>query len=59
MEPINFKATIHGLRIDREGEGKLTLTIPSSDLPKLIQCVTGLETVLNVSIEPEVNHASD
>lgn len=48
-----FRCTIHGMKIDKEGEGKLTLTVPASDLPGIVGTVTGLEKTLVVTVEEE------
>ena len=50
---IQFKASIHAVRIDYEGEAKIILAVPSSDL-KSVQELQGLtQRVLNVSITEE------
>lgn len=48
-----MKATIHRLVTDKDGECKLTLTIPRSDLPEALKLALLLEQVVEVTIEPE------
>lgn len=48
---IAFAASLYSTRMDREGETKLTLAIPSSELDKLISLRTLHEKLLEVTIE--------
>ena len=53
MEKLNFKATLHAIRIDKEGESKITLTIPTSDLIVAAKMASMTESVLDVSVDVE------
>lgn len=52
---MQLKATIHAIRIDREGETTLILKIPSSDLPKAHELQGMLEQVLDITVVQERN----
>ena len=52
-QSITFHATIHGVRVDKEGETRLTLTIPKSDLAGPVSALTALEKLLIVTIDEE------
>lgn len=51
MIPIVFPATIHLVRIDHEGEGRITFTVPASDLAPVLRSVAALKHVIKVTIE--------
>ena len=48
---ITFHASIHNIKIDHEGEAKLTLVIPSSELSESIRTVMNLNQLLKVTIQ--------
>lgn len=50
-KPIKFPAILYSVRIDREGESKVTLTIPQSDLDAIISLGHETEKLLQVSIK--------
>lgn len=45
-----FPATIHKVQVDREGESKLILTIPSDSLDKVLPLATLSGKLLSVEI---------
>lgn len=50
---INFKATLHAIRMDKESEFKVILTVPKSEHDSMTALTHGTEQVLDVSIEVE------
>lgn len=48
---INFKATLHAIRMDKESEFKVILTVPKSEHDSMTALTYGTEQVLDVSIE--------
>jgi hypothetical protein len=48
-----LKATLHGVRLDRDGKGRITLTVPSSDTISLLAIATMTNVVLDVEIKEE------
>jgi len=50
---IDFKGLIHLVKMDREGEYKITFTIPSSEREKMVFLQSATEEVLDISIEVE------
>lgn len=52
---IIFIASLHKVQIDREGEAKITLTVPLSDREQVLNLSMLTETALKVSVEEELN----
>lgn len=50
---IKLKAIVYSARSDKDGEWKLTLSIPQSDAIKAAGLATQVETVFDVTFEPE------
>lgn len=48
--PIVFKAVLHSYRTDSEGEGRLTLSLPSSEQQAGMSVSTKTKRVLYVTI---------
>lgn len=48
-----FPATLHKVQIDREGEAKIILTVPSDSLDKIIPLAGLNGKLLQVSIEED------
>lgn len=53
MDNIIFLASLHSVKIDREGEAKITLAIPSSGRDAILELSRFTEAVLRVSVSPE------
>jgi hypothetical protein len=53
MTPIVFPATIHKIAIDKDGEARLTLTVPASDLAPVLRSIASLKELVKVTIEAE------
>lgn len=55
MESTHFNATVHNLRIDRDGEARLQLDIPLTDVSKVLP-LAGLQAnlVVTVTVSEEV-----
>lgn len=51
MKPIKFPAILYLVRIDKEGESKVTLAIPQSELDSIILLGKETEKLLQVSIK--------
>ena len=51
--PIVFNAIIHKVQIDREGEARITLTVPLSNREQVLNLSMLTETVLKVSVESD------
>lgn len=49
MNSIRFNATVHGLRVLKEGDAKVTLEVPLSDVSKVLS-LAGLQENLIVEI---------
>ena len=48
---ITFTASLHKVQIDREGEARITLTVPLSDREQVLNLSMLTETALKVSVE--------
>ncbi len=46
-----FPATIHAVKVDKEGEARLTLTVPSDSLGLILPFATLTGSLLSVDIE--------
>lgn len=54
MADVRFHASLHSTRMDAEGESKVTLTVPLSDLPALVRLALCTQQVLLVTVTTEV-----
>ena len=52
-EEIQVEAIISGARMDRDGQWKLTLSIPLSEGGKVAALTAYVETVFKVTFKPE------
>jgi hypothetical protein len=50
---IQFKAVVSSVKIDKEGQVKITFTVPLSHRTEAMSVGVLTETVLNVSVEKE------
>lgn len=50
LDEIRFVASLYRLNSDREGAVRLTLDVPESDLPKVIQILRLKEMALDVRV---------
>ena len=48
-----FKAILHGVKIDKDGESSITLSIPQSDRNSVLAVSLMTEIVLDVEVLPE------
>ncbi len=53
MDGINFKAILHSVRIDKEGESRVTLSVPQSDLDNVMLLATETEKLILISAKVE------
>ena len=53
MDTINFLASLHSVKIDREGETRITLMVPLSDRDAILELSRLTEAILRVSVSPE------
>ena len=51
---ITFKACFGGIKVDKEGEAKITFIVPQSEVAKAISLSVIPETVFDVKVDPEV-----
>jgi hypothetical protein len=51
VTPLTFRATVHRVITDKDGEGKVTLTIPLSDLGAGLVLATRVNKLLKVTVE--------
>lgn len=51
MTPIQFRASVFSVRTDRDGEGRVVLSIPLSDLGAALVLATCVDKVLVVTVE--------
>lgn len=53
MDSIRFNATVHKMTVDKEGEARLTLTVPLLDAQKALP-LAGLQSnlIVEVSVDP-------
>lgn len=57
-DPLCFHASLWRLTTDREGEARLTLDVPESDLAQVVQIIRWKEMALKVTVQPEgASHA--
>ena len=50
---ITFIASLHKVQIDREGEARITLTVPLSEREQILNLSMLTETALKVSVESD------
>ncbi|HLE87448.1 MAG TPA: hypothetical protein VI727_07265 [Candidatus Brocadiaceae bacterium] len=55
MSKITFTASLHKVQIDREGESRITLTIPMSEREAVLAVSMLTETALRVKIDIDEN----
>lgn len=57
MDSTRFAATVHALKVDKEGEARLTLSIPLSDVQNVLP-LAGLQSPLSVevAVDPSVRN---
>lgn len=53
IKGIHLKATFAGLRVDKEGQAKITFTIPLSNQTEALGLATLIDTVVDLSVTPE------
>lgn len=50
---IKFRGAIHSIKIDKEGETRLTLDMSLSEIAQMRKLSECLETLLEIKIKPE------
>ena len=48
---VAFHAQLYGGRTDRDGEWRVTFTVPASELPSLLRLMTWTEKLLLVKVK--------
>lgn len=51
---ITFTASLHKVQIDREGEARITLTVPLSERQQVLELSLLTKTALKVSVENDL-----
>lgn len=51
MKAISFRAAVHRVITDKDGEGKVTFTVPLSDLGAALILATRVNAELKVTVE--------
>ena len=59
MSEITFIASLHKVQIDREGESRITLTIPMSEREAVLAVSMLTETALKVKIDISGNQSEN
>jgi len=59
MSEITFIASLHKVQIDREGEARITLTIPMSEREAVLAVSMLTETALKVKIDISGNQSEN
>ena len=59
MSEITFIASLHKVQIDREGEARITLTIPMSEREAVLAVSMLTETALRVKIDISGNQSEN
>lgn len=48
---VRLRAVLYGLRIDRDGETRLTLEVPLNQLPEAAKLCSAVQKVLDVTLQ--------